>query len=40
MEEARALSELRKAGWQPKRTVMYAAWDAERAGSYRIYRVD
>ncbi len=32
MEEARALSELRRAGWQPKRTVMYAAWDAEEPG--------
>ena len=32
MEEACALSELRKAGWQPKSTVMYAAWDAEEPG--------
>src|SRR5262245_42070882 len=29
LEEARALGELRKAGWQPRRTIVYAAWDAE-----------
>jgi N-acetylated-alpha-linked acidic dipeptidase len=29
LEEARALSELRKQGWQPKRTIVYAAWGAE-----------
>ena len=29
LEEARALGELRKQGWQPKRTVIYCAWDAE-----------
>ena len=32
MEEARALGELRKTGWQPKRTIVYAAWDAEEPG--------
>ncbi len=32
MEEARALSELLKAGWKPKRTIVYAAWDAEEQG--------
>ncbi len=32
MEEARALSELVKAGWKPKRTIVYAAWDAEEQG--------
>ncbi len=29
LEEARGLSELMKAGWRPKRTIIYCAWDAE-----------
>lgn len=29
MEEARALGELMESGWRPKRTIVYAAWDAE-----------
>ncbi len=32
MEEARAMSELVKAGWRPKRTLVYCAWDAEEQG--------
>ena len=32
MEEARALGELHKQGWNPKRTVIYAAWDGEEPG--------
>ena len=32
MEEARAVSELAKSGWKPKRTIIYAAWDAEEQG--------
>ena len=32
MEEARALGELVKQGWRPKRTIVYAAWDAEEPG--------
>ena len=32
MEEARAVSEVRKTGWKPKRTIIYAAWDAEEQG--------
>ena len=32
MEEARAVGELVKAGWKPKRTIVYAAWDAEEPG--------
>jgi N-acetylated-alpha-linked acidic dipeptidase len=32
MEEARALSELKRAGWQPKRTLIYAVWDGEEPG--------
>ena len=32
MEEARALGELAKTGWRPKRTIIYAAWDAEEPG--------
>ena len=29
LEEARALGELRKQGWQPRRTIIYTAWDGE-----------
>lgn len=29
LEEARALGELYKQGWRPKRTIVYASWDAE-----------
>ncbi len=29
LEEARALGELMKQGWRPKRTIIYAAWDGE-----------
>jgi N-acetylated-alpha-linked acidic dipeptidase len=29
LEEARALGELRKQGWTPKRTIVYTAWDGE-----------
>ncbi len=29
MEEARAIGELTKTGWRPKRTLVYAGWDAE-----------
>ena len=29
MEEARAIGELVKTGWRPKRTLIYAGWDAE-----------
>jgi N-acetylated-alpha-linked acidic dipeptidase len=32
MEEARAFGEMRKAGWRPKRTIMYCAWDGEEPG--------
>jgi N-acetylated-alpha-linked acidic dipeptidase len=32
MEEARAVSELVKSGWKPKRTIVYAAWDGEEPG--------
>jgi N-acetylated-alpha-linked acidic dipeptidase len=32
LEEARALGELRKQGWRPKRTIVYAAWDGEEPG--------
>jgi N-acetylated-alpha-linked acidic dipeptidase len=32
MEEARALGELLKAGWKPKRTIIYCAWDGEEPG--------
>jgi N-acetylated-alpha-linked acidic dipeptidase len=32
MEEARALGELVKSGWKPKRTLVYCAWDAEEPG--------
>jgi N-acetylated-alpha-linked acidic dipeptidase len=29
MEEARAIGELMKTGWRPRRTIVYAGWDAE-----------
>lgn len=32
VEEARALGELLKQGWKPKRTIIYALWDGEEAG--------
>ncbi len=32
LEEARALGELVKAGWKPKRTIIYCAWDGEEPG--------
>src|SRR5215813_9560750 len=32
LEEARAFGELRKRGWQPKRTIIYASWDGEEPG--------
>ncbi|MFN0139462.1 MAG: transferrin receptor-like dimerization domain-containing protein [Pyrinomonadaceae bacterium] len=32
MEEARAVAELAKTGWRPKRTIVYCSWDAEEQG--------
>lgn len=32
LEEARAIGELVKQGWRPKRTIVYAAWDGEEQG--------
>jgi len=32
LEEARALGELYKQGWKPKRTIIYCAWDGEEPG--------
>ncbi|WPP50522.1 M28 family metallopeptidase [Catalinimonas niigatensis] len=32
MEEARAVGELVKTGWKPKRTLIYCGWDAEEPG--------
>jgi N-acetylated-alpha-linked acidic dipeptidase len=32
LEEARGLGELLKAGWKPKRTIIYCAWDGEEPG--------
>jgi N-acetylated-alpha-linked acidic dipeptidase len=32
MEELRAMAELLKQGWRPKRTIVYCAWDAEEPG--------
>ncbi len=29
LEEARAIGEMKKQGWQPRRTIIYCAWDAE-----------
>lgn len=32
MEEARAYGVMMKAGWRPRRTIVYAAWDGEEPG--------
>ncbi len=32
LEEARAIAELAKTGWKPKRTLIFCAWDAEEQG--------
>jgi N-acetylated-alpha-linked acidic dipeptidase len=32
LEEARAIGELVKSGWRPKRTIVFAGWDAEEPG--------
>ena len=32
MGEAKAIGELAKAGWRPKRTIVYTSWDAEEPG--------
>jgi len=32
LETARALAEVKKSGWQPKRTLIFALWDAEEFG--------
>jgi N-acetylated-alpha-linked acidic dipeptidase len=32
LEEAKAISELAKSGWRPKRTIQFAAWDGEEEG--------
>jgi len=32
LEEARAMGELVKQGWKPKRTIIYCAWDGEEPG--------
>ena len=33
LEEARVLGEMHKGGWNPKRTIVYASWDAEEQGT-------
>ncbi len=32
LEEARAIGELAKTGWRPKRTIIYCSWDGEEEG--------
>ncbi len=32
LEEARAIAELAKTGWKPKRTIVFGAWDGEEPG--------
>jgi N-acetylated-alpha-linked acidic dipeptidase len=32
LEEARSMGEMVKAGWKPKRTIIYCAWDGEEPG--------
>ena len=39
MAEAKAIGALLKQGWRPKRTIVYASWDAEEPGSARLGRV-
>ena len=33
LEEAKAMGELIKTGWKPKRTMVYCAWDGEESGA-------
>jgi len=33
LEEARALGEIYKQGWKPRRTIVYCAWDGEEPGT-------
>jgi N-acetylated-alpha-linked acidic dipeptidase len=32
LEEAKAIAQLTKSGWKPRRTIVYAAWDGEEEG--------
>src|SRR5213075_2775378 len=32
LEEAKAIAELAKSGWKPRRSIIYAAWDGEEEG--------
>jgi N-acetylated-alpha-linked acidic dipeptidase len=32
LEEAKAVGQLRKTGWKPRRTIVYCAWDGEEPG--------
>jgi len=32
LDEAKALGDLRKTGWKPKRTIVYCSWDGEEPG--------
>jgi N-acetylated-alpha-linked acidic dipeptidase len=32
LEEAKAIAELTKSGWKPRRSIIYAAWDGEEEG--------
>ena len=32
LEEAKALGQLAKTGWRPKRTIVFCSWDAEEEG--------
>ncbi len=36
LEEAKAIGELAKSGWRPKRTIQFAAWDGEEEGLHRL----
>ena len=38
MEEGKAIGELLKTGWRPKRTIIYCAWDGEEPG--RLVRLN
>ena len=39
MGEAKAIGHWLKTGWRPKRTLVYASWDARRADAARLHRM-
>ena len=39
LDEAKAIGTLAKTGWRPKRTLVYASWDARGTRSARVHRI-